>query len=216
MRNEAFGRMVMVLLKRRYYRELHTSLKHYNAVDLFVAVLLSPQCSDEQVNRATSRLFRKFRNFSDYANAGTTALMKELRGINFYRTKARHLKASARLIVEKHKGKVPDTLAELIELPGVGRKVANVLLNELYGIDDGIAVDTHCIVTSNRLGLARSNDPVKVEGALMRKLPKKYWGIASNLLIALGRDTCTARKKECERCVLKRICPSSTAGSRGS
>lgn len=205
-----FGRKVIMLLKKRYGNELHTSLGHYSDADLFVAVLLSPQCSDEQVNKTTVSLFKKFHDFRDYADADIRTLMKELRGINFYRTKARHLKASAKLIAEKYNGRIPENIGELMQLPGVGRKIANVLLTEIYGISEGIAIDTHCIVTSNRLGLARSKDPVKVENSLMAKLPREYWGYASNLLIALGRDVCKARKKECERCVLNRICPSST------
>ena len=128
---------------------------------------------------------------------------------HIYRTKARNLKASAQMIKSRFKGRVPKKMDELMELPGVGRKVANVMLNEGFGIYEGIAVDTHCAVVSRRLGYSRHKDPKKIEQDLLSKTPEKEWGVVSNLFIELGRDTCKAAKKECERCVLRDLCPSS-------
>ena len=204
------GSLVIKRLLSKYSDKLHTMLEHKNEIELFVAVLLSPQNSDEQVNKVTKRLFSKYKSFSDYANADIKELEKDLSSLNFYRTKAKHLKESAYIIYKKYNGHVPSKMNDLIELPGVGRKVANVILNELYGINEGIAIDTHCIVVSNRLGFVRSKNPEKIEKELMKKIPKKYWGYVSNLFIALGRDTCRAKQKFCEKCVLNDICPSST------
>lgn len=209
MGNGEFVRIVTSRLKRRYGEHLHTDLVHYNMTDLFVATLLSPQCTDKQVNNVTKSLFRRFRTFDDYAEADTRILMRYLSGLNYYKTKARHLKKASRMMIDRFGGVVPRTISELMELPGVGRKVANVVLNEGFGIDEGIAIDTHCITVAKRLHLSRYKDGNKVEKDLMKKVPKKDWDAISNLFIALGRDTCKARAKECGRCVLSKICPSS-------
>ncbi len=177
--------------------------------ELFVAVLLSPQCNDNQVNKVTERLFEDYKTFDDYANADITKLQKAVSGLNYYKTKAKHLKRAAQILVDKFDGKVPKTISKLMVLPGVGRKVANVILNEGYGINEGIAVDTHCGRVSRRLRLSRYKDPVKIEQDLLKKVPQKEWGRTSNLFIELGRDTCKARNRECVRCVLNDICPSS-------
>lgn len=204
--------LILRRLSKRYGYDPHTQLVHQDIVNLFVAVLLSPQSTDAQVNRATPRLFRKFKTFKDYADVDTRALQGYLSGINFYKTKARNLKASSRIIIDRFHGEVPKTIAELTELPGVGRKVANVVLNEGYGIDEGIAVDTHCGRVAVRLGLSRhKGNPVKIEQDLLKKIPRGEWGRVSNLLIELGRDTCKARSMECFRCALKEICPSSNS-----
>lgn len=208
--------LVLKRLSKKYGRDVHVYLKHVNMKELFVAALLSPQCTDKQVNDGTVELFRRFRTFDDYADADVSTLRRYLKGINFYKTKARHLRSAARMIVDKFGGKVPRTLAELMELDGVGRKVANVVLSDGYGIDEGIAVDTHVALTSRRLGLARSRDPYKIEKELMRRVPRRYWGWVNGLLIDLGRDVCTARRKYCERCVLNDICPSSNARGRAA
>lgn len=202
---------VLSVLKRRYGYEPVTHLSHENTTHLFVAALLSPQCTDEQVNRTTKALFARFRTFRDYADADPATLRRYLRGINYYKTKARHLRQASRQMLDVFKGRVPRTIAELMLLQGVGRKVANVILNEGYGINEGIAVDTHVTVTAKRLGLTRSRKPYVIEQDLMRKYPRGEWGNVSNLLIELGRDTCKARAKECYRCSLRKICPSSNA-----
>ncbi|MCL5239108.1 MAG: endonuclease III [Candidatus Marsarchaeota archaeon] len=204
-----YARLVLRRLSKRYGYGIHTQLRHRNMTHLFVAVLLSPQSTDVQTNKTTQMLFRRFHTFKDYAHADPATLRRYLRGMNYYKTKARHLRKSARMIVERFHGRVPKTLDEMMELPGVGRKVANVVLNEGYGINEGIAVDTHAGRVARRLGFSRSRDPYKTEMALLRTYPKRDWGRISNTLIELGRDTCKARNRECGRCVLKDICPSS-------
>ncbi|MDE1855373.1 MAG: endonuclease III [Candidatus Micrarchaeota archaeon] len=209
MPSDRYARLVLSRLSKRYGYNIHTQLRHQNMTHLFVAVLLSPQSTDAQTNKTTEKLFRRFKTFRDYANADPKMLRRCLSGMNYYKTKARHLRESARIIAGRFHGRVPKTLSELIELPGVGRKVANVVLNEGYGIDEGIAVDTHAGRVARRLGFSRSKDPYKVEMSLLRIYPRKDWGRVSNTFIELGRDTCKARNKECYRCALKDICPSS-------
>ncbi len=201
---------ILKKLSKRYGSQPHTALVHTNLTHLFVAVLLSPQNTDLQVNKTTPKLFKRFRTFSDYARADPRTLRKYLKSLNFYKTKAKNLRRSSQIIVERFDGKIPKTIAKLMELPGVGRKVANVVLNEGYRIDEGIAVDTHCGRVARRLGLSRHKEAEKVEQDLMKKVPKKEWSRTSNLFIELGRDACKARNRQCERCVLKDICPSST------
>ncbi len=207
--DQGYIKLILKRLSGKYGTNPHTNLSHDNMCELFVAVFLSPQCTDAQVNRTTAQLFRRFKTFGDYADSDTRTLMRCLNGLNYYRTKARHLKRSARMINEQFGGRVPKTIRELRELPGVGRKVANVILNEGYGINEGIAVDTHCGRVAFRLGLTRHRDPEKAERDLLRKIPREDWGRTSNLFIELGRDPCKARNKECYRCVLNDICPSS-------
>jgi endonuclease-3 len=206
-----YAKKILERLKRKYKSELHTHLTYSNLTQLFVAALLSPQCTDTQTNKVTSELFKHFSTFEDYANTSTKTLQKYLSGLNYYKTKAKHLKLASKMIIEKYKGKVPKGMKELTALPGIGRKVANVILHEGFGINEGIAVDTHVKTTAYRLGLTRSKEPTKIEKDLMGLFPRSEWGNLSNALIALGRDTCKARNKECERCVLGDICPSSTA-----
>lgn len=213
MDREKFVTAVIEKLTERYGRELHTELAHKNLTELFVAVFLSPQCTDKQVNNVTPALFRKFGSFEDYANSDMRTLMRYLSGLNFYKTKARNLKKASRMIVDEYHGRVPERIEQLLELPGVGRKVANVVLNESFSVNEGIAVDTHCITVSRRLHLSRHKTADKIEMDLLRKIPKEQWQNVSNLFIALGKDTCKARKKECERCVLSVICPSSSLGN---
>ena len=203
---------VLGLLESRYGKGLKTQLHHRNTTELFVAVLLSPQCADAQVNKVTPALFRRYRTMQDYADADLRELMRYVKGINYYKTKARNLRSAAQRIVRDFSGKVPRNMEDLMSLQGVGRKVANVILTEGYGISEGIAIDTHCITVSRRLKLLRSSDPARIEGYLMKRLPRSRWRAVSNLFIELGRDTCTARRKFCGECVLKRICPSSDAG----
>ena len=210
----SFAQDVMLKLTKRYGSSLHTELGHSNLTELFVAVFLSPQCNDKQVNKVTPALFRRFRTFKAYVEADIPILMRYLSGLNFYKTKAKNLKKSAKMLVEKFGGKLPMTIEELTELPGVGRKVANVILNEGFGINEGIAIDTHCITVTRRLHLTRHKTADKIEKDIMGIYPEEQWGAVSNLFIALGRDTCQARRKYCERCVLSKICPSSIVKRR--
>ncbi len=206
-----FADLVLDKLQERYGSNLHTQLRHRNNTELFVAVLLSPQCNDNQVNKTTESLFRKYKTFYDYSHADLKTLRSYLNGLNYYKTKAKYLKETAGQILKYYDGKIPKSISELTRLQGVGRKVANVILNEAYGINEGIAVDTHVNVTARRLWLIRSKKPEIIEQRLMKIFDKEDWGKVSNLLIELGRDTCKARKKECYRCVLNKICPSSNA-----
>lgn len=207
--NDRYVSTVLKRLSKRYGYNPRTQLAHEKMTDLFVAVLLSPQNTDAQVNKVTPRLFSRFRTFEDYADASVGTVKSYLKSLNFYKTKSRNLKRSAKMIVERFHGEVPKSLAELMELPGVGRKVANVILNEGFDIDEGIAVDTHCGRVARRLGLSRHKDAGKVEADLLRKIPKREWGRTSNLFIELGRDACKARNRQCFRCPLNDICPSS-------
>ncbi|MEM0201113.1 MAG: endonuclease III [Candidatus Micrarchaeaceae archaeon] len=201
---------VVKILLKHYSDKLHTELIHKNNTELFVAVLLSPQCNDNQVNKVTKELFIKYKSFNDYANTNLKTLYSYLKGLNYYKTKAKHLRESSKIILEKFNGEVPNTMDQLLELPGVGRKVANVILNEGFNIAKyGIAIDTHCIIVSQRLGLSKNKTADKIEIDLKNNVPEEYWKIISNLFIALGRDTCTAKRKLCDRCILKNICPSS-------
>ncbi|MDE1850010.1 MAG: endonuclease III [Candidatus Micrarchaeota archaeon] len=203
--------LILKRLTKRYGADLTTQLEHQDMTQLFVAVLLSPQSTDKQTNKATVRLFKKYKTFDDYANADITELSKDLSGMNYYKTKAKHLKESSRMILERFNGKVPRTLHELMELKGVGRKVANVVQAEGFGIHEGIAVDTHCGRVARRVLLIKSKDPAKIERRLMGVTDQKDWRMISNLFIELGRDACKARNRECYRCVLRDMCPSSLA-----
>ncbi len=205
-----FGAKVIARLRRRYMKSIGTMLEHGNVGELLVATILSPQCTDKQVNAVTKSLFKRYASFDDYAKADATSLQLALKGVNYYKTKARNLKRAAKMIVDEYGGRVPNDMEKLMRLPGVGRKVANVVMANGFRNAVGIAVDTHCITVSRRLKLTRHKNPHKIEADLMRKIPKKDWVVTSNLFIALGRDVCRANKKICEKCVLKDICPSST------
>ncbi|MDE1825247.1 MAG: endonuclease III [Candidatus Micrarchaeota archaeon] len=205
---------VMERLLRRYDLQKETMLEYSSPSQLLIATTLSPQCTDKQVNKVTRELFKKYRGFADYAKADIRKLQKDLSGINYYKTKARHIKEAARIIESQFNGKLPSTIDELMILPGVGRKVANVVLTNGMGITEGIAIDTHCITVANRLRLTGTRNPAKIEADLMRRIPKKYWLHVSNLFVTLGRDACKASKKECWHCTLNDICPSSNFNPR--
>lgn len=214
MMNSNFPQTVIKRLMKKYDDQKETMLHFSNPTELVVATMLSPQCTDKQVNNVTKELFKKYKKFDDYAKADIRSLNFDLGGINFYKTKARHVREAARIINGRFNGKVPRTIEDLMSLPGVGRKVANVVLTNGFGLNEGIAIDTHCITVANRLKLTRTRKPEKIERDLTRKFPKRYWPYVSNLFIAIGRDTCKASKKECFRCVLKDICPSSNVKMR--
>ncbi|MDE1811155.1 MAG: endonuclease III, partial [Candidatus Micrarchaeota archaeon] len=165
---------------------------------------------DKQVNKVTKGLFRAYSTPSDYAKLRPAQLYPYVKSIGLYKGKAKNIVGAAKLIVGEFGGRVPKSIEELTTLPGVGRKTANVVLSNAYGIHEGIAIDTHCITVSNRLGIARTTDPAKIERKMMPLVDRKDWRDVSHLFIALGRDVCTARAKRCERCVLNDICPSST------
>jgi endonuclease-3 len=190
------------------YPDATTELDWSNPLELLVATILSAQTTDVQVNRVTQSLFAKCRTAQDYADADPEELEEDIRPTGFYRNKARSLQGMAGALVEDHGGEVPRTMQELVALPGVGRKTANVVLGNAFGVDEGIVVDTHVRRVSGRLGLTENRDPAKVEQDLMQLVPKEDWTIFSHLLILHGRRTCKARKPDCPNCVLNDICPS--------
>jgi endonuclease-3 len=190
------------------YPDARTELDWSNPLELLVATILSAQTTDVQVNRVTERLFSKYRTAEDYAASTPDELEEDIRPTGFYRNKARSLRGMASALVEEHRGEVPRTMSELVALPGVGRKTANVVLGNAFGANEGIVVDTHVRRVSGRLGLTEGTDPVKIEQDLMEIVPEGDRTIFSHLLILHGRRTCKARKPDCPNCILNDICPS--------
>lgn len=198
---------VISLLEKKYPKA-RIALNYGNSLELLVATILSAQCTDERVNRVTETLFKKYRSAKDYAKADLAVLEMDVRPTGFFRNKAKNIKHSAQMIVEKFNGQVPETMEELVQLPGVARKTANIVLQNAFGVVEGIAVDTHVRRVSSRLGLTDNEDPDKIEQDLMRIVPKQEWMKITDLLITLGRNVCVARKPKCDMCVLNKICPS--------
>jgi endonuclease-3 len=194
---------------RKAYPDAHCSLNYSNPLELLVATILSAQCTDERVNIVTADLFRKYRKAEDFINVEQTELEQDIRSTGFYRNKAKAIQGACRIIVEQHGGRVPRTLDELIELPGVARKTANVVMGNAFGIASGVVVDTHVGRLSQRLGLTVHEQPEKIERDLIELVPQKDWVDFSHLLIYHGRAVCKARKPECASCTLEDLCPSS-------
>lgn len=184
------------------------ALKHRNALQLLVATILSAQCTDKRVNQVTPGLFKKYPKAKDYAEADLAILEEDIRSTGFYRNKARSLKGLGQALIDDHKGRVPKAMAELVALPGVGRKTANVVLGNAFGIDEGVVVDTHVGRISRLLSLTQEKDPVKVERDLMELVPRTDWTLWAHLLIDHGRAICVARRPKCGDCVLVDLCPS--------
>jgi endonuclease-3 len=205
--NKARASMIIELLEKKYPKA-KIALNYHNPLELLVATILSAQCTDERVNVVTETLFKKYRRAEDYANAGLTELEKDVRPTGFYRNKAKNIKHTGQMLVEKFSSQVPKTMEEMLELHGVARKTANIVLQNAYGIVEGVAVDTHVRRVSRRLGLTLNEDPNKIERDLMKIIPKNEWIRITDLLISLGRNVCVAKKPKCEICVLNRICPS--------
>jgi endonuclease-3 len=203
----ARAREVLTRLEREY-PDARCALDHRNAFELLCATILSAQCTDARVNLVTPALFRKYPDAHALARARTPVLEEIIRSTGFFRNKAKSLIGMAQALVADHGGDVPRTMEQLYVLPGVGRKTANVILGNAYGINEGITVDTHVGRLSRRLGLTREEDPVKVEQDLMALLPRDSWAEISHLLIFHGRQVCIARRPRCEECVLADICPS--------
>lgn len=193
---------------KREYSSQKTALSFNTPFELLVATILSAQTTDIHVNRVTEGLFKKYRSIKDFADAPLGTLQKDVSSINFYKTKAKNIQGAARMIIERFKSEVPKTMEELTNLPGVARKTANILLSNAYGINEGIAVDTHVKRVSYRLGLTKNEDPVKIERDLMAATHKEEWGNLSHLLIFHGRKICQAKKPKHQECVLYDICPS--------
>jgi endonuclease-3 len=181
------------------------ALKSSSPLELLIATILSAQCTDVRVNEVTGTLFKKYRSARDYAQADLSELEQDIRPTGFYRNKAKSIQKCCQELVGRFGGEVPKTLEEMVTLPGVGRKTANVILGNTFGIP-GIVVDTHVHRVSQRIGLTRKDDPVKIEFDLMEVVPKEEWTHFSNLLIWHGRRTCVARKPLCEACAIRKLC----------
>ncbi len=188
------------------YPEAVCALTHANPLQLLVATILSAQCTDARVNLVTPTLFRRYRTAHDFAQCELQELEQLIKSTGFYKNKARNIRECCRLLVERFNGAVPDTLEELVALPGIGRKTANVVLGNAFDTP-GITVDTHVGRLSRRLGLSRHTDPVKVEFELMELIPQAEWTNFSHRMIFHGRQVCFARKPRCESCVLAALCP---------
>ena len=204
---EARAQKVMALLEKEH-SDAEIALHYTNPLELLVATILSAQCTDERVNKVTKALFKKYTKAKDYAQADLKELEQNIKSTGFYRNKAKNLKKCCQLLVEKYNSKVPKTMEELLELPGVARKTANIVLSNAYGIIAGLAVDTHVRRLAQRLGLTENSDQDKIEKDLMTIVPKEQWARITDLLIFHGRRVCDSRKPKCDVCVLNKICPS--------
>lgn len=196
----------IIPLFRKRYPDAKCALHFKNSLELLVATILSAQCTDERVNKVTKDLFKKYKTAEDYARVRREILEDDIRSTGFYKNKAKSIINCCKKIVEVHGGKVPETLEELVALDGIGRKTANVILGNAFGVP-GITVDTHVKRVSYRLGLTVQQDPVKIEYDLMELVPRKEWTHFSHLIIFHGRYTCAARKPHCMECVVEKLCP---------
>lgn len=198
---------VLELLIKEYTTEYRCYLNHENAWQLLFATILSAQCTDARVNIVTADLFQKYSSVEAFAGADLKELEEDIRPTGFYHNKAKNIIGCARMLLEKHGGEVPDTIEELIQLPGVGRKTANVIRGNIYH-QPSIVVDTHVKRISKKLGFTKEEDPEKIEFELMEILPEEYWILYNIHIIQLGRTICTARAPKCGECFLKEVCPS--------
>lgn len=203
---QSFFRVITIL--KETYPRARIALNFSNPLELLVATILSAQCTDKRVNIITESLFKRYRSAQDYAHADIKTFAQEIRSAGFYNAKAKNIIAACIMIVTDFSGKVPGTMAELIQLPGVARKTANVVLFNAFGKNEGIAVDTHARRLSQRLGFTRQDDPAKIEQDLMRIVDKKDWGSVTYLFIEHGRAICHARKPLCLQCCVAHLCPS--------
>jgi len=192
---------------RRAYPDAHCELNFSNPLQLLIATILSAQCTDKRVNIVTAGLFRRRQSAADYANIPLAELEALIKTTGFFRNKAKNIQACCRALVEKHGGEVPQTMEELHALDGVGRKTANVVLGNAFGINAGVVVDTHVTRLANRLGLTKQTDAVKIERELMTLVPQEQWTLFSHWLIWHGRRRCAARKPDCAGCEIKKLCP---------
>lgn len=204
---------ILAILEKEY-PDAKIALDYENGFQLLVAVILSAQCTDERVNKVTPALFAKYPDAQAFYNADIEDIKKMIYTTGFYNNKAKNILAASKKVVDFFGGEIPKTMEEMISIPGVARKTANVVLSELYGVFEGITVDTHVIRLSGRLGLVdekfvRTKNAVKIEERLMEIVPKKFWGIFPHFLILHGRKVCKAKKPDCKGCVLNEVCPSS-------
>jgi endonuclease III len=198
----------IIRLLKKHYPDSKCTLNFKTPHQLLVATILSAQCTDERVNIVTKELFKKYRNIKGFAEADLSELEEAIHATGFFRNKGRSIKNSAEKLINDYKGKMPESLDEMVKLPGVGRKTGSVILGTAFNKAEGIVVDTHVSRISQRLGWSNNKDPVKIEKDLMEIIPKRDWIILSHLLIDFGRDICRARKPACEGCFLAKLCPS--------
>ncbi len=201
-------KIIAALLKQR--PDPKPELNYSNPLELLVAVILSAQCTDVRVNIVTKDIFKKYKTADDYASAKQETLQEEIRSSGFYRNKAKNIRHAAAMMVADFDGKVPDNMEDLLKLPGVARKTANVILGNIFGKNEGIVVDTHMMRVSQRLKLTTNHkkQPEKIEQDLMAVAPQDKWKHFSNLIVLHGRYVCTARKPNCEQCAINKLCPS--------
>jgi endonuclease-3 len=199
----------IISLLRRAYPDAHCALNYSNPLELLIATILSAQSTDVRVNIVTADLFRKYRNVADFANADQSELERDIHSTGFFRNKAKSIRGAARMIIDEYGGQVPQTMEEILKLPGVARKTGNVVLGNAFGIASGVVVDTHVMRLSTRLGLTTQKTPEKIEMDLQQLVPRKDWVDFSHLLIYHGRQICKARTPLCAECVIEPLCPSS-------
>jgi endonuclease-3 len=198
----------IIKLLEKEHPDAKVALHYSNPLELLIATMLSAQCTDERVNIVTKTLFKKYRTPKDYVDADVKELENDIRSTGFFRNKAKNIRGCCQMLVEKFDSRVPRAMEEMLELPGVARKTANIVLSNAFGVVEGIAVDTHVRRLAQRLGLSEYEDPNKIEADLMWIVPKDRWMRITDLLIFHGRRVCTAKKPNCAGCVLNKICPS--------
>ena len=204
MKQEKVNKIIKILDKE--YGDVDIALNFSNVFELMVATILSAQCTDKRVNIVTSTLFKKYKTVKDYANADLKEFENDIKSTGFYRNKAKNIIETANIVLSKFNGVVPKTMEELTTLKGVARKTANIVLGSGYGINVGIAVDTHVIRLTNLIGLSKNSDPKKIEKDLMKIIPKKYWKNISFTIQTLGRRVCIARRPKCDICPVNKLC----------
>jgi endonuclease-3 len=208
-RNKKEYAVRIVKILEKDYGHIKCALNFSSPFELLTTTILSAQCTDERVNKVTKDLFKRYKNIEDYANADILEFENYIKSVGFFRNKAKNIIKSAQMVVNRHNGDVPQTMEELLELSGVGRKTANIVLGSAFGKTEGIAVDTHVIRIANLLKLTECDDPVKIEKDLMKTIPHKYWPNFSFLIQTLGRRICKAKNPDHVVCPLNEICPSS-------
>jgi endonuclease-3 len=199
--------MKIITTLERVYPDAHCELNYSDPLQLLIATILSAQCTDKRVNIITQELFKKYRTARDFARAPLAELEEAVKTTGFFRNKAKNIRNCCAALVKKHGGEVPRTMAELTSLAGVGRKTANVVLGNAFGLNFGVVVDTHVTRLSNRLGLTTQADAVKIEQELMQLVPQNNWTLFSHWLIAHGRHRCSARMPDCAHCEIQGLCP---------
>ena len=192
---------------QKTYPDAHCELNYSSPLELLIATILSAQCTDKQVNLVTADLFKKYRTATDYATTAPDQLAEDIKRLGFFRNKAKSIQGCCRLLADRHGGEVPRSMDELVQLPGVGRKTANVVLGNAFSINAGIVVDTHVVRLSQRLGLTTQTDPVKIELDLLKLVPQEQWTLFSHWIIWHGRRRCQARKPQCDLCEIRALCP---------